>query len=93
MEIKWMQRLNATVGIEAKQSGGRISPQVADAALGAMPRRRIRCRGWNSAVMRKRWIDGSSSEVRRFYKRHNVSFKKKPARSERASWCGCPRDR
>jgi transposase len=31
------------------------------------------------AAMRKRWIVGSRSAVWRFFKRHNISFKKKPA--------------
>ena len=43
----------------------------------------------SSAVMRKRRIARSRSAVWRFFKRHNVSFKKKSARSgAAASRCG-----
>ena len=41
------------------------------------------------AVIRKRRIAGSRSAVWRFFKRHNVSFKKKPMRSgAAANGCG-----
>ena len=89
--IKWMQRLNETGSIAAKPSGGSISPLEAHAAvlLGLIAEQADLTLDEIVAVMRKRRIAGSRSAVWRFFKRHNVSFKKKPARSgAAASRCG-----
>ena len=89
--IKWMQRLNETGSIAAKPSGGSISPLEAHAAvlLGLIAEQADLTLDEIVAVMRKRRIAGSRSAVWRFFKRHNVSFKKKSARSgAAASRCG-----
>ena len=77
--IKWMQRLNETGSIAAKPSGGSISPLEAHAAvlLGLIAEQADLTLDEIVAVMRKRRIAGSRSAVWRFFKRHNVSFKKK----------------
>lgn len=76
--IKWMQRLNETGSIAAKPSGGSISPLAAHAAvlLGLIAEQADLTLDEIVAVMRKRRIAGSRSAVWRFFKRHNVSFKK-----------------
>ena len=76
--IKWMQRLNETGSIAAKPSGGSISPLEAHAAvlLGLIAEQADLTLDRIVAVMRKRRIAGSRSAVWRFFKRHNVSFKK-----------------
>ena len=73
-----MQRLNETVSIAAKPSGGSISPLEAHAAvlLGLIAEQADLTLDEIVAVMRKRRIAGSRSAVWRFFKRHNVSFKK-----------------
>jgi transposase len=89
--IKWMQRLNETGSIAAKPSGGSISPLEAHAAvlLGLIAEQPDLTLDEIVAVMRKRRIAGSRSAVWRFFNRHNISFKKKPARSgAAASGCG-----
>jgi transposase len=79
--IKWMQRLNETGSIAAKPSGGSISPLEAHAdvllaLIGEQPDLTL---DEIVAAMRKRRIAGSRSAVWRFFERHNISFKKKPA--------------
>ena len=89
--IKWMQRLNETGSIAAKPSGGSISPLDAhtDFLLGLIAEQPDLTLDEIVAVMRKRRIAGSRSAVWRFFNRHNISFKKKPARSgAAASGCG-----
>ena len=84
-------RLNETGSIAAKPSGGSISPLEAHAAvlLGLIAEQADLTLDEIVAVMRKRRIAGSRSAVWRFFKRHNVSFKKKLARSgAAASGCG-----
>lgn len=85
--IKWMRRLNETGSIAAKPSGGSISPLEVHTDLllrliGEQPDLTL---DEIVAVMRKRRIAGSRSAVWRFFNRHNISFKKKPARSGAAS--------
>ena len=72
------QRLNETGSIAAKPSGGSISPLEAHAAvlLGLIAEQADLTLDEIVAVMRKRRIAGSRSAVWRFFKRHNVSFKK-----------------
>src|SRR5271170_2960026 len=89
--IKWMQRLNETGSIAAKPSGGSISPLEAhaDFLLGLIAAQPDLTLDEIVAVMRKRRIAGSRSAVWRFFVRHNISFKKKPARrGAAASGCG-----
>jgi transposase len=79
--IKWMQRLNETGSIAAKPSGGSISPLEAhtDVLLGLIAEQPDLTLDEVVAAMRKRRIPGSRSSVWRFFKRHMISFKKKPA--------------
>jgi transposase len=76
--IKWMQRLNETGSIAPKPSGGSISPLEAhvDFLLGLIAEQPDLTLDEIVAVIRKRRIAGSRSAVWRFFKRHNVSFKK-----------------
>ena len=79
--IKWMQRRQKIGSIAAKPSGGSISPLEARAEfllrlIGERPDLTL---DEIVAEMRKRRIAGSRSAVWRFFKRHNISFKKKPA--------------
>lgn len=76
--IKWMQRLNETGSIAAKPSGGSISPLEAHAAvlLELIAEQPDLTLDEIVAVIRKRRIAGSRSAIWRFFKRHNVSFKK-----------------
>ncbi len=79
--IKWMQRLNETGSIAAKPSGGSISPLEAhvDFLLALIAEQPALTLDEIVAVMRKRRIAGSRSAVWCFFRRHNISFKKKPA--------------
>jgi transposase len=79
--IKWMQRLNETGSIAAKPSGGSISPLGvhADVLLALIAEQPDLTLDEIVAAMRKRRIAGSRSAVWRFFERHNISFKKKPA--------------
>jgi transposase len=80
-----MQRLNETGSIAAKPSGGSISPLEARAAvllglIAEQPDLTL-----DEIVAVKRRIAGSRSAVWRFFKRHNISVKKKPARGRTAT--------
>jgi transposase len=79
--IKWMQRRQATGSIAAKLSGGSISPLEAhaDFLLALIARQPDLTLDEIVAAMRKRRIAGSRSAVWRFFQRHNISVKKKPA--------------
>jgi transposase len=76
-----MQRRQETGNIAAKPSGGSISSLEAHAdfllrLIGEQPDLTL---DEVVAAMRKRRIAGSRSAVWRFFERHNISFKKKPA--------------
>ena len=79
--IKWMQRRQETGSVAAKPSGGSISPLQAhaDFLLRLIAERPDLTLDEIVAAMRKRRIAGSRSAVWRFFKRHNISVKKKPA--------------
>jgi transposase len=79
--IKWMQRWHETGSVAAKPSGGSISPleEHADFLLALIAEQPDLTLDEIVAAMRKRRIAGSRSAVWRFFKRHNISFKKKPA--------------
>ena len=79
--IKWMQRRQATGSIAAKLSGGSISPLEAhaDFLLALITRQPDLTLDEIVAAMRKRRIAGSRSAVWRFFQRHKISVKKKPA--------------
>jgi transposase len=78
--IKWMQRWHETGSVAAKPSGGSISPleEHADFLLALIAEQPDLTLDEIVAAMRKRRIVGSRSAVWRFFKRHNISFKKKP---------------
>jgi transposase len=79
--IKWMQRRRATGSIAPKPSGGSISPLEvhADFLLSLIAGRPDLTLAEIVVAMRKRRIAGSRSAVWRFFQRHNISVKKKPA--------------
>ena len=79
--IKWMQRQQETGSIAPKPSGGSISPLEAhaDFLLVLIADQPDLTLDEIVAAMRKRRIAGSRSAVWRFFERHNISFKKKPA--------------
>lgn len=76
-----MQRRRETGSIAAKPSGGSISPleRHADFLLALVAGQPDLTLDEIVAAMRKRRISGSRSAVWRFFERHNISFKKKPA--------------
>ena len=79
--IKWMQRRQATGSVAAKPSGGSISPLEAhaDFLLSLIARQADLTLDEIVVALRKRRIAGSRSAVWRFFQRHNISVKKKPA--------------
>jgi transposase len=79
--IKWMQRQQETGSIAPKPSGGSISPLEAhaDFLLVLIADQPDLTLDEIVAAMRKRRIAGSRSAVWRFFERHYISFKKKPA--------------
>ena len=79
--IKWMQRRQETGSIAPKPSGGSLSPLEAhaDFLLALIADHPDLTLDEIVAAMRKRRIPGSRSAVWRFFERHNISFKKKPA--------------
>ena len=82
---------NETGSIAAKPSGGSISPLEAHAAvlLGLIAEQADLTLDEIVAVMRKRRIAAAAARFGGSSKRHNVSFKKKLARSgAAASGCG-----
>jgi transposase len=91
--IKWMQRLNEAGSITAKPSGRSISPLEAPAAvmLGLIAGQPDLTLDEIVAVIHNRQIAGSRSAVWRSLKRHNVSFKKEPARGRAAASARGPR--
>ena len=78
--VKWLQLWQETGSVAAKPTGGSISPleEHADWLL-ALISKQSDLTLEVVAAMRKRRIAGSRSAVWRFFKRHNISFKKKPA--------------
>jgi transposase len=79
--IKWKQRRQATGSVAAKPSGGSISPLEAhaDFLLSLIAGQADLTLDEIVVAMRKRRIAGSRSAVWRFFQRHNISVKKKPA--------------
>jgi transposase len=79
--IKWMQRWQATGSVAAKPSGGSVSPLEAhaDVLLSLIAGQADLTLDEIVVAMRKRRIAGSRSAVWRFFQRHNISVKKKPA--------------
>ena len=80
--IKWMQRLRDSGTVAAKPTGGSCSPleEHANWLLARIAEQPDLTLDEIVVAMRKRRIAGSRSAVWRFYARHRISFKKKPAR-------------
>jgi len=80
--VKWMQRWHETGSVAAKPTGGSISPleKHADFLLTLIAEQPDWTLDEIAAAMRKRRIAGSRSAVWRLFARHDISFKKKPAR-------------
>lgn len=87
--IKWVACYRATGSCAAKPRGGSTSPleQHADFLLGLIAQQPDLTLDEIVHVMRKHRISGSRTALWRFFKRHNITFKKKPARG-RAGACG-----
>lgn len=81
--VKWVKRFHETGECAAKPSGGSTSPleKHADTLLRLVAEQPDVTLDEVVAAMRKRRIRGSRTAVWRFYARHTISFKKKPARS------------
>ena len=79
--VKWLQLWQETGSVAAKPTGGSISPleEHADWLLALISKQSDLTLDEVVAAMRKRRIAGSRSAVWRFFKRRNISFKKKPA--------------
>src|SRR5271169_3258441 len=80
--IRWCRRWSDTGSAEAKQSGGSTSPleEHSDWLLALIAKQPDLTLKEILAAMAKQSIAGSRSALQRFFDRHNVSFKKKPAR-------------
>jgi transposase len=79
--IKWMQRWHETGSVAAKTNGGSVSPLEAHAdwLLTLIAEQPDLTLDEIVVALRRRRIASSRSAVWRFFKRHNISFKKKPA--------------
>lgn len=80
--VKWLQRWEETGSIAARPTGGSISPleEHADWLLALISQQSDLTLDEIVAAMRKRRIAGSRSAVWRFFRRHNISFKKNSVR-------------
>jgi len=81
--IIWVRCFRETGRCAAKPRGGRISPleRHADFLLGLIKQQPDLTLDEVVLTMRRQKIPGSRTAVWRFFKRHNITFKKKPARS------------
>ena len=81
--VIWVQRFEETGSIAAKPSGGSTSPleKHAKFLLALIAEQSDLTLDEMVTAMRKRRIAGSRSAAWRFFRRHNISFKKKPAGS------------
>jgi transposase len=80
--IIWVKCFRETGRCAAKPRGGSVSPleEHADFLLGLIEKQPDLTLDEVVLVMHKHKIAGSRSAVWRFFKRHNITFKKKPAR-------------
>jgi transposase len=80
--IIWVKCFRETGRCTAKPRGGSVSPleKHADFLLGLIARRPDLTLDEAVLTMHRHKIPGSRSAMWRFFKHHNVSFKKKPAR-------------
>lgn len=81
--VRWMQRFVRFGNVAAKPSGGSTSPLEAHAAwlLELVAKHPDLTLDEIVVAMRQHGIAGSRSAVWRFFDRHGISFKKKPAGS------------
>jgi len=81
--VIWMQRWAETGSVEAKQSGGSVSPldEHAEFLLGLIIEQPDMTLDEIVATMSRAGIEGSRTAVCRFYERHEISFKKNFVRS------------
>jgi transposase len=87
--IKWVACFRATGSCAAKPRGGSTSPleKHADFLLALIAKQPDLTLDEMVHAKRKHRIPGSRSALWRFFKRHNITFKKQPARG-RAGACG-----
>jgi transposase len=80
--IIWVKCFHETGRCAAKPRGGSISPleEYADFLLGLIKKEPDLTLDEVALAMRKHKIPGSRTAVWRFFKRHKITFKKKPAR-------------
>ena len=89
--VKWVKCFRETRSCAAKPRGGSISPleEHAEFLLTLIAAQADLTLDEVVAAMRKRGIAGSRTAVWRFFQRHKITFKKKPARGlAGASGCG-----
>jgi transposase len=81
--VKWVKRFYETGDCAAKPRGGSTSPleKHADSLLRLIAEQPDLTLDEVVSAMRKRRIPGSRTAVWRFFTRHNITFKKKPARN------------
>src|SRR5947207_4452595 len=81
--VRWLQRWRKTGSARAKSSGGSTSPleKCANWLLALVAKQPDLTLDEVVAAMHKRGIPGSRTAVWRFFERHNVTVRKKPARS------------
>ena len=81
--VIWMQRFEATGSVAARPSGGSTSPLEAhgEFLLDLIKQKPDLTLDEIVVAMRKRRIAGSRTAVWRFFKRHNISFKKNSIRA------------
>jgi transposase len=81
--VIWMQRWSETGSIEAKQSGGSVSPleEHEEFLLGLIVDQPDMTLDEIVAAMSRAGIESSRTAVWRFYERHDISFKKNFVRS------------
>jgi len=80
--IIWVKCFRETGRCAAKPRGGSVSPleEYADFLLGLIKKQPDLTLDEVALAMRKHKIPGSRTAVWRFFKRHKITFKKKPAR-------------
>jgi len=81
--VNWVKRFQETGDCAAKPRGGSTSPleKYGDSLLGLIAQRPDLTLDEAVSVMHKRRIPGSRTALWRFFARHNITFKKKPARN------------
>lgn len=87
--VKWVKRFRETGSYAAMARGGSVSPLEAhgETLLRLVAEQPDLTLDETVAAIHKRGIAGSRSAVWRFYRRHEITFKKKPARGR----AGAPR--